>query len=94
MFSSRQLFKGSVESAVEHKPPRVMPQLMQYFKAIKVRQEVLVSTTSKSNAKVLQHQTWLMKRPNDDDEDMDGNEVVFCRGGRTRSRGQFTPSLY
>ncbi|CAM9202220.1 unnamed protein product [Sphacelaria rigidula] len=34
-FPSFRLFKGSVESAEEHKPPRVMPQLMQYFKAIK-----------------------------------------------------------
>lgn len=25
-----------MDSAEEHKPPRVMPQLMQYFKAIKV----------------------------------------------------------
>lgn len=30
------MFEGSIESAKEHKPPRVMPQLMQYFKAIKV----------------------------------------------------------
>lgn len=34
--ASSQLFEGTVESAKEHKPPRVMPQLMQYFKAIKV----------------------------------------------------------
>lgn len=34
-FPSFRLFKGSVDSAEEHKPPRVMPQLMQYFKAIK-----------------------------------------------------------
>ena len=32
------MFEGSLESAKEHKPPRVMPQLMDYFKAIKVRQ--------------------------------------------------------
>ena len=31
-----QMFEGTVESAKEHKPPRVMPQLMEYFKAIKV----------------------------------------------------------
>lgn len=31
-----QMFEGTVESAKEHKPPRAMPQLMQYFKAIKV----------------------------------------------------------
>lgn len=33
-----QMFEGSIESAKEHKPPRVMPQLMEYFKAIKVRE--------------------------------------------------------
>lgn len=31
-----QLFEGTVESGKEHKPPRAMPQLMEYFKAIKV----------------------------------------------------------
>lgn len=33
------MFEGSLESAKEHKPPRVMPQLMDYFKAIKVTQK-------------------------------------------------------
>lgn len=37
----RQMFEGTVESAKEHKPPRVMPQLMQYFKAIKVMMRIL-----------------------------------------------------
>lgn len=31
------MFEGTVESGKEHKPPRAMPQLMEYFKAIKVR---------------------------------------------------------
>lgn len=31
-----QLFTGTVESAKEHRPPRAMPQLVEYFKAIKV----------------------------------------------------------
>lgn len=35
-----QLFEGTVESGKEHKPPRAMPQLMDYFKAIKVRHAV------------------------------------------------------
>lgn len=34
-FPSFRMFEGSIESAKEHKPPRVMPQLMEYFKAIK-----------------------------------------------------------
>ncbi|CAM9271262.1 unnamed protein product [Scytosiphon promiscuus] len=36
-FPSFRMFEGTLESAKEHRPPRVMPQLMQYFKAIKVR---------------------------------------------------------
>ncbi|CAM9595502.1 unnamed protein product [Ectocarpus sp. 12 AP-2014] len=34
-FPSFRMFEGTLESAKEHKPPRVMPQLMDYFKAIK-----------------------------------------------------------
>ncbi|CAN0500495.1 unnamed protein product, partial [Ectocarpus sp. 12 AP-2014] len=34
-FPSFRMFEGTLESAKEHKPPRVMPQLMEYFKAIK-----------------------------------------------------------
>eukprot|EP00903_Cladosiphon_okamuranus_P006162 g6062.t2 len=34
-FPSFRMFEGTVESAKEHKPPRAMPELMQYFKAIK-----------------------------------------------------------
>ncbi|CAM9702692.1 unnamed protein product [Ascophyllum nodosum] len=34
-FPSFRLFKGSVESASEHRPPRTMPDLVDYFKTIK-----------------------------------------------------------
>eukprot|EP00752_Nemacystus_decipiens_P007504 g6705.t1 len=34
-FPSFRMFEGTVESAKEHKPPRSMPHLMEYFKAIK-----------------------------------------------------------